>query len=322
MGRLDSSAGVAAGPRRSTGVAPCRRRGRRRCAGPGIRRPDVISPAGAAAARRSPTGGRRGLHPRYPGCADSAPGGVGATRVPSQAPWLLRMLPADPGGLINVQRSDDLSGVPGPISVTALRLRRGAAGGPMGARWRWGSGSVLLWAFDPFAPALRSWSGRAAMWTAALDAPVRPWVAPAEMGDALPASRPLAGSVQVWLLVLSGAYILAVRRALRRAGRVRGGWLAVPMVATIFALAMYGFALQARRAGTSVVQVSITEVIPGTGLARVRTFAALISPYGGTFHLRAAEDAWMQPAEPRPLTFDAPFAISGNAATSGLRVDR
>ena len=159
------------------------------------------------------------------------------------------------------------------------------------------------------------------MWTAALDAPVRPWVAPAEMGTALPASRPLSGSVQVWLLALSGAYILAVRKALRRAGRVRGGWLAVPLVATVFALAMYGFALQARRAGTSVVQVSIAEVIPGTGLARVRTFAALISPYGGTFHLHAAEDAWMQPAEPRPLTFDAPFAISGNAATSGLRVD-
>ena len=245
----------------------------------------------------------------------------GAPLVTLQAPWLLRMLPADPGGLVNVRRPDDLSGVPGPISATTLRLRRGAAGGPMGARWRWGAGSVLLWAFDPFAPALRSWSGRAAMWTAALDAPVRPWVAPAEMGTALPASRPLSGSVQVWLLALSGAYILAVRKALRRAGRVRGGWLAVPLVATIFALAMYGFALQARRAGTSVVQVSIAEVIPGTGLARVRTFAALISPYGGTFHLHAAEDAWMQPAEPRPLTFDAPFAISGNAATSGLRVD-
>src|SRR5437867_430653 len=157
----------------------------------------------------------------------------GAPLVTLQAPWLLRMLPADPGGLVNVRRPDDLSGVPGPISATTLRLRR----------------------------------------------------------------------------------------ALRRAGRVRGGWLAVPLVATLFGLAMYGVALQARRAGTSVVQVSIAEGIPGTGLARVRTFAALISPYGGTFHLHAAEDAWMQPAEPRPLTFDAPFAISGNAATSGLRVD-
>src|SRR5256886_17683921 len=104
------------------------------------------------------------------------------------------------------------------------------------------------------------------MWTAALDAPVRPWVAPAEMGDALPASRPLAGSVQVWLLALSGAYILAVRKALRRAGRVRGGWLAVPLVATISLLAMYGFALQGRRAGTAVVPVSVLERIPRTGL--------------------------------------------------------
>src|SRR2546428_11166940 len=34
-----------------------------------------------------------------------------------------------------------------------------------------------------------------------------------------------------------------------------------------------------------------------------------------------ADDVWIQPVEPRPLTFDAPSAISGSAPASGLRVD-
>ena len=238
-----------------------------------------------------------------------------------QAPWLLRMLPADPEALTDARRPDDLPGLSGPVSVTALRLRRGAAGGPLNARWHWGAGSVLLWGFDPFAPALRSWSRREAMWAAALEAPVRPLVVPADMGAALPAGRPLACSVQVWLLALSLAYILAVRRVLRLAGQSRGGWLSVPVVAALFVGVMYGFALQARRAGTSVVEVSIAEVIPGTAMARVRTFAALISPYGGAFRLQAAESVWMQLPEPHPLTFSAPFSISGMAPASGLRLD-
>src|SRR2546428_4232846 len=56
-------------------------------------------------------------------------------------------------------------------------------------------------------------------------------------------------------------------------------------------------------------------------MARVRTFASLISPYGGAFRLTMAEEVWMQPVEPRPLPFDAPSAISGSAPASGLRVD-
>src|SRR3989475_1471171 len=245
----------------------------------------------------------------------------GAPLVVLRAPWLLRMLPADPAGLTEVRRPDVLPGLRGPISATMLKLRRGAAGGPMGGRWRWGTGSVLVWAFDPFAPELRSWSGRAAIWGGALDAPVRPWVATAEIGSALPSSRPLAGAIQLWVARLSIVYVVAVRRVLRHAGRVRGGWLAVPGVAVCFMTVMYGFALQARRAGTSVVQASIAEVIPGTGMARVRTFASLISPYGGAFQLKMADDVWIHPVEPRPLTFDAPSAISGSAPASGLRVD-
>src|SRR5207249_10403094 len=81
---------------------------------------------------------RRGLEQwRAEGGRRLVPGG--APLVTLQAPWLLRMLPADPGGLVNVRRPDDLSGVPGPISTATLRLRGGAAGGPMRARWRWGA---------------------------------------------------------------------------------------------------------------------------------------------------------------------------------------
>src|SRR2546425_7279751 len=138
------------------------------------------------------------------------------------------MLPADPAGLTEVRRPDALPGLRGPIAVTTLKLRRGAAGGPMGGRWRWGAGSVLVWAFDPFAPELRSWSGRAALWGGALDAPVRPWGATTEIGSALPSSRPLAGAIQVGLGAVSNVYVVAGGRGFRHARRVRGGVVAGP----------------------------------------------------------------------------------------------
>lgn len=239
-----------------------------------------------------------------------------------RAPWLVKMLPAVPAGLMVVRSSALLPGLGGPIPAAVLSLRPGASSrGPLIAQWRWGAGSVTVWAFDAFAPALRAWPGRAALWEEAVDTPVRPWLVPRDLANALPVSRPLPGGIQAWLVLLSVVYILAARFALIRAGRIRSGWLAVPAVAVGFTLAMYGFALQARRAGTTVVQASVIEVVPGMGAARVRSAVSLISPYGGTFELTAPPDAGVQPVEPHPLTFDGPAAVSGRAPVFGLRLD-
>lgn len=239
-----------------------------------------------------------------------------------RAPWLVTMLPAVPAGLTMVRSSALLPGVGGPVPAAVLSLRPGASSrGPLIAQWPWGAGSVTVWAFDAFAPALRAWPGRAALWEEVLGTSVRPWLAPRELADALPVSRPLPGGIQAWLVLLSVVYILAARFALARAGRVRSGWLAVPAVALVFTLAMYGFALQARRAGTTVVQASVVEVISGTMTARVRSALSLISPYGGTFALIAPPGAGVQPVEPHPLTFDGPRTVSGRAPVSGLRLD-
>jgi hypothetical protein len=236
-----------------------------------------------------------------------------------RAPWLLKMLPAVPQDLTSVQHLDMSPSVRGPISVTTLVLRSGATGGPLRARWRWGAGSVLVWAFDPFAPELRA--SRPALWAEALDAPVRPWIASPDLASVLPASRPLSGTVRGALLILSVVYIGSVRYALGRAGRTRTSWLSVPAVALVFTTAMYGFGLHIRHTGTSAVQVSVIEVLPGTDMARVRTSVALLNPYESTFQWRAPDDSWVQPVEPRPLTFDGPSAISASALLSGLRVD-
>jgi len=238
-----------------------------------------------------------------------------------RAPWLMKMLPAVPTGLTVVRNPAELPGV-GPIPAAVLSVRQGAsARGSLVAQWRWGAGAVTVWAFDAFAPGLRAWPARAALWETVLHAPVSGWLVPRELADALPASRPLPGGVQAWLALVSILYVLAVRRALRRAGRLRSGWLAVIAVALAFTLAMYGFALQARRAGTTAIQASAVELIPDTGMARVRSALVLISPYGGTFALAAPSGAAVQPVAPYPLTFDGPEVVGGRAPASGLRFD-
>lgn len=248
---------------------------------------------------------------------------TGGERLASlRTPWLLRMLPAVPVALTQVRDLSGPRGIRGPILAASLALKPGASSrGPLIAQWRWGAGAVTVWGFDAFAPEIRSWPGRAAQWREALGAPVRHAVASRDFAAALPTSRPLPGGLQAGLAALSLVYVLVARAALVRAGRVRSGWLVVPMVAAVFALAMYGFALHSRRMGTSVVQAAVVEVIPGTGRARVSSFVSLISPYGGTFALDAPQDATVQPIGPASFIFDGPSAISGNAPTSGLKVE-
>lgn len=246
----------------------------------------------------------------------------GERLVSLRAPWLLTMLPAMPAGLTRMSSAQVPRGVHGPILAAALTPKPGASQrSPLIARWRWGAGVVTMWGFDAFAPEWRSWPGAAAEWGEALNAPVWPAVASRELAAVLPAGRPLPGGLQMGLAVLSLAYVVVVRATLFRAGRVRSGWLAVPVVASVFALVAYGFALQARRAGTAVVQAAVVEVIPGTGAARVSGVASLISPYGGTFGLEAPADGTVQPIQPAPLTFDGAGTISGSAPKTGLQLE-
>ncbi len=248
---------------------------------------------------------------------------TGGERLASlRSPWLLRMLPAVPGAVKQTQDLSSPRGIRGPVLAASLALKPGASSrGPLMAQWRWGAGVVTVWGFDAFAPEIRSLPGRAAAWREALDAPVRPAVATQDLAAALPVSRPLPGELQAGLAGLSLVYVIAARAALVRAGRVRSGWLAVPAVAAVFALALYGFALSSRRIGTSVVQAAVVEVIPGTGRARVSSFVSLISPYGGAFALDAPHDAAVRPVGPASLIFEGPSAIRGNAPASGLKVE-
>lgn len=246
----------------------------------------------------------------------------GERLVSLRAPWLLNMLPAIPAGLTRVSGAELPRGVRGPILAASLTPKPGASQrSPLIARWRWGAGAVTMWGFDAFAPEWRAWPGGAAEWGEALNAPVWPAVASRDLAAALPAGRPLPGGLQMGLAVLSLAYVVVARAALFRAGRVRSGWLAVPVVASLFALVTYGFALQARRAGTAVVQAAVVEGIPGTGAARVSSVVSLISPYGGTFRLEAPVEATVQPIEPAPLTFDGSGTISGSAPKTGLKFE-
>src|SRR5256712_8059787 len=73
----------------------------------------------------------------------------GAPPAVLRAPRPLRMLPADPAGLTEVRRADGLSRLRGSVTATTLKLRRGAGGGPRGARWRVGAGRGRRSAFRP-----------------------------------------------------------------------------------------------------------------------------------------------------------------------------
>jgi hypothetical protein len=237
-----------------------------------------------------------------------------------RAPWLVQMLPATPVGL--TFGPTQLPGVHGPIASAVLSARGGAVmRGPLRAQWQWGAGSVTVWAFDALAPELRTWAGQSALWEEALNAPVRPWLVSRDLLRILPTSRPLPAGVQAWLAALAVVYIVAARAALRRAGRLRAGWLLVPALAAAFGPVMYGFALQARHIGTVAVQAVVVEAIPDMEVARVRTVVALLSPYGGVFELTAPGGASLQPVEPRPLIFNGPATVSGQAPASGLQLD-
>lgn len=236
--------------------------------------------------------------------------------------WFGQMLPAEPVGLSRLDPSRELPGVRGPVLATTLSPRPGATmHGRLRAQGHRGAGAITVWAVDLLAPDLRTWDGQAALWEEALSMPVQPWLVTRDFRDVLPTSRPLPVSMQVWFAVLAFAYLGIVRFALLRGSHVRFAWAPVLAVTLVFVPAMQGFGLRARHAGTVAVQTAVVEGIAGAELARVRSIAALLSPYGGAFEFTVPAGARVQPIEPHALTFDSPDAIRGTAPASGLQLD-
>lgn len=249
--------------------------------------------------------------------------GVERTALP-RASWLEELLPAVPTGRTREASAGLFPGLPHAVMIAVVTPKPGAsyrplAGGPLAVQWPRGRGTVVLWTFDAFSPALRAWSGLPPLWRDLLDVPPVPAIASRDLAGVLPTTQPLPSSAQIILAALSVLYILSIRVALRRLGAVRAGWVGITVVSLVFGAMLYGFSLTARSASTSITQASIVEAIPDADIARVTTFASLISPYGGPFTLGAPADAFAQPLTRTALTFsDGLREVTGAAPSSGV----
>jgi hypothetical protein len=90
-------------------------------------------------------------------------------------------------------------------------------------------------------------------------------------------------------------------------------------LAAIFGLVLYGVAIATRGSTLSSAQLSIVEVIPDAGMARVTTYVSVISPYGGRFRLHAPEGGTIRAMGPASVTYgdDAGLA-EGHSPAGGL----
>lgn len=209
-----------------------------------------------------------------------------------------------------------------PTPVVRLRPRAAAevfevSGTPLVARGAFGRGVVEVWAFDPFSPAGRAWSGRLPLWHALLAAKGPTPIAAAALADELPKSRPLSGRTQLLLAGLSVGYIAAVRILLRRFGTALLGWAGIVLVVAVSSSVLYGSAVGARRAAGSIAQLSIVEGLEGTGRALVQTVVSLISPYGGSVDLVLPDGAAVRTLGPAELQIVDRVALTGAAMRAG-----
>ncbi len=179
---------------------------------------------------------------------------------------------------------------PGPYPVDALRLHPGAsavrAGGiPVIAEASAGAGWVEMWGFDPGAPPLARWAGRAALWQAALGpAGISPVQIDAAAGQlpASPAIDPLVhAEVGGAVLAYLAALYLIGRRGLTRA-RVLSACAAVALAVVVF----WRLAGDVRARSTSVVEATFLEQASDTGIARAITVGTVAVPYGGHYAVR------------------------------------
>ncbi len=248
--------------------------------------------------------------------------------VNAKGSWLESLLPAIPVGSSEVPASAVLPGVRASLSVAVVTPRPGAttvlADGtiPLIVQGRYGRGRVTLWAFDAFSPTLRGRPTLRAMWREVLTSAQPGSVASRTLAEALPSAPSLPGAVQAQIALFLVLYIVALRWTLRRLGAVRHGWLGATAVVVAFGALLYGSAVTARRSATSMFQISLAEVIPDVGVARVTTYAALIAPYGGSFQLMAPVDATIRPFGGSALNvFGTAGQIAGQAPPDAIRFE-
>jgi hypothetical protein len=208
-----------------------------------------------------------------------------------------------------------------PVPVVALQPLPGARvvtrdGAPLAARTTVGQGLVEVWAFDPFAPSGRAWSGRTPLWRALLRPPSSPGYG-AALAEELPRTRPLPGSTQLGLAALCVGYIAAVRRALRRFGSTRALWITLLLLAVAASAALYAAASGARHAAGSVAQLSVIDAFPGTGRGRALTYVSLIAPYGGGVELTLPPGAAVRPLGPVDLRVEDGTVLTATPGRAG-----
>jgi len=233
--------------------------------------------------------------------------------------WLLDLLPGVPLGVSASQILPGFAGLTGPLNLALVRPRPGAKvepdpGRPHTLQWRYGRGTVILWTFDAFAPQLRTSADVIAKWRATLTDPIGSSSANRSLAELLPNVPDLPGTVQVGIALAVGAYIVALRWALRIATR-RRGWLTGATIGVVVGALLYGTAVGARESVAVLAQVSLVEVIPEVELARVSTAVVLHAPFGGPFHLVAPPQATIRPLTgPTVNRFGAAAEVEGRTA--------
>ncbi|HEY3247411.1 MAG TPA: hypothetical protein VGK88_03835 [bacterium] len=238
--------------------------------------------------------------------------------------WLADLLPAvvSPAPVMaSAERL--LPGMPAPLPVAVLRPKPGAearpAGGlPLVVSRPYGRGLVMAWAFDAFAPSVRSWPGRLALWDQILTGrPARP-VAQQDLIDVIPTARTLSGAAQVQIVALAVLYILAIRLVLRRAAGRAAVLVALATVVAVFTILLYAASSTARRSAAATVQLSVVESTGAGDLAAVKTYLAVLLPYGGSYRVTTPDGSLLRPMAPLAVLSTAANAVEGEAAPSVL----
>ncbi len=262
--------------------------------------------------------------------------------------WLADLLPAVVSSAqVQAAPGTLLTGMPAPLLVSVLRPKSGAAvlpahGLPMVVSRPYGRGVVTAWAFDAFAPAVRAWPGRLALWDQLLTGrPARPVAGP-DLIDVIPTARTLSGAAQAQIVLLAAFYILAVRFALRRSAARSAGALVLAGIIVAFTVLLYAVSATARRSAAATSQLSIVESTGADNLSRVTTYLAVLLPYGGSYRVTTPEGSLLRPlagvrlispavnaaagvTPPGVITFEAvqmiPFSLRGRARGSAEGLD-
>jgi hypothetical protein len=221
--------------------------------------------------------------------------------------------------------------IPGPFVIARSTIQRGVALAgqhdiPLIAEQEVGQGRVTFVALDLGSAPFGAWAGEKAMWTRLLqpdvntfaggppDVSPRRW-ADGQMINALTNLPSLDLPSVRWVVLLLAIYILLVGPAnyliLRRARRLAWAWVTIPAMTLTFSVGAYGVGYGLRGGEVILNKLSVIEVMPGTKMAQVRTYAGLFSPTKRSYTLTADGDPLISPLNPGYGPWD-PSAGGGN----------